>query len=246
MNNVDFLLPVYIEHPDRLRNLNIILSYLKKIGAQNVFVNEHYRDRPKITTLIDNYISKDITSIGYFNKMECGNKLFDTFSKSKIVCLYDVDVLVTKKDIQQSIKMLESDYDFINPFDGQFYDIPEDIVEQLQFNLEINIDLNKCKLLCPFMHGGCVMFKRDVFINGGKLNPNFKNVGFDDDEINIRFTKLGYNKGRTTSPLLHLTHHRSETSYNYNKFNDNNSAEAVKLEKMTKQEILEYISRGYK
>lgn len=241
LNNVDFILPVYIEHPDRLRNLIIILKYLKEIGANNVYVNEHYRDKPKVETLTTNYINKDITNDKFFNKMKCGNELFDIFSNNKVVCLYDVDVLATKKDITEATNHLINGYDFAYPFNGYFYDIPIDIVDKLQQDLNTHIDINRCTLFARESHGGCVMFTRDAFIEGGKLNPTFKNVGFDDDEINVRFLKLGYKKIRTASPLVHLTHYRGETSYNYNKFTEHNGQECHKITQMSVTDLKQYI-----
>lgn len=241
LDNIDFIIPVYIEHPDRLRNLNIVLRYLNAIGANNVFVNEYYRNEPKVTFLTTNYLNKDITSEEYFNKMQCGNDIFHSFSRNKIVCLYDVDVLIPKKDLKEStIKLLEN-YDFAYPYNGLFYDIPASKVEELQTNLQAEISVLQCTLLNPQSVGGCVMFNRDVFIKGGKLNPNFKNVGYDDDEINARYLNLGYFKFRTSSPLLHLKHYRGSTSYDNNKYTNYNAAEFFKIKNMTAQEITNYI-----
>lgn len=241
LSNVDFILPVYIEHPDRIRNINIILAYLQAIGATNVYVNEYYRNDPKITNLTSNYISKNITDNKFFNKMACGNELFDKFSTNKVVCLYDVDVLPTKADLIKATEKLLDGYDFAYPFNGYFYDIPIDIVNKLQNDLTTNIDINKCVLFATQSHGGCVLFRREVFIEGGKLNPNFKNVGFDDDEINVRYLKLGYKKIRTSSPLVHLTHYRGETSYNHNEFNNHNGQECGNITHMSVENLKQYI-----
>ena len=241
LDNVDFILPVYIDHVDRLRNLQITLKYLKAVGATNVYVNEHYRDEPKAKNIISNYISKDITKDEFFNKMVCGNEAFNKFSKNKVVCLYDVDVLVPKKDLVDCTNKLLGEYDFGYPFNGYFYDIPIDLVNSLKDDLSTSVDISRCTLFARESHGGCVMFARNIFIEGGKLNPTFKNVGFDDDEINVRYLRLGYKKYRTTSPILHLTHFRGETSYNYSKFTEFNGQECRKITTMSVEDLKKYI-----
>jgi hypothetical protein len=245
INDIDFLLPVYIDHPDRARNLSIVLKYLDKLGANNVFVNEHYKNRPKVAHLTRNYIQKDISEDSFYNKMQCGNELFRAFSTKPYSALYDIDVLVPKRDLCQSLKMFEEGCDFIYPYNGYFYDIPLFKVKELEQDLTTQIDIQQCTLFCKTSHGGCVLFKREVFIEGGMLNPNFKNVGFDDDEINCRFSKLEYKKGRTAAPLLHMTHFRGETTYNHNKFNNHNGNEVGKIDKMTKSQLQDYIKNGY-
>lgn len=245
INNIDILIPVYIDHPDRLRNLNITLKYLNQIGINNIYINEHYKKEPKVLNITSNYINKDITTDTFYNKMECGNELFKTFSTNPYIALYDIDVLVPKKDLNQTIKLFESGYDFVYPYNGWFYDLPLETVQELERDLTANIDISKCTLFCKTSHGGCVIFKREIFIEGGMLNPNFKNVGFDDDEINCRFTKLGYKKGRTSSPLLHMTHYRGETTYNYNKYNNHNGNEVGKIDRMSVQELKQYIKNSY-
>jgi hypothetical protein len=245
ITNIDILMPVYIDHPDRLRNLQIAVNYLTKLGISNIYVNEHYKNAPKALDVVPNYINKDITADTFYNKMECGNELFRKFSKNPYIALYDIDVLIPKKDLKQTLELFEAGYDFVYPYNGWFYDIPLTKVQQLQNDLTSLIDINECTLFCKTSHGGCVIFKREVFVEGGMLNPNFKNVGFDDDEINVRFMKLGYKKGRTSSPLLHMTHHRGETTYNHNPYNNHNGNEVGKIDRMSMEQLKQYIKNNY-
>lgn len=241
-NDIDFLIPVYIEHEDRIRNLKILTKYLKALGCTNIFVNEYYRDAPRVQNIVSGYISKDITTYDFYNKMVCGNELYDEYSYSNVVCLCDSDALISKKDfIDCYKKLIYSDFDFAYPYNGKFYDIPKDIVEKLDADFSTPINVDDCKFFAPASHGGCVMFKKEVFKQGGKLNPNFKNVGYDDDEINIRYLKLGYKKYRSNSPLMHMTHFRGNTSYNFSKYVDHNARECGKVNSMSVEELQAYI-----
>lgn len=243
INDIDFLIPVYIDHPDRLRNLNIAINYLNNIGAKNIFVNEHYKETRKAELPNISYISKDITNDPFYNKMVCGNEIFTTFSKNKVVCLYDIDVLLPKKFLLECADNLLNGYDFGYPFNGYFYDIPEHKVKELQRDLNTPILTSECKLFARESHGGCVMFTRECFIEGGKLNPLFKNVGFDDDEINVRFLRLGYKKYRTSNPLLHMTHYRGDTTYNYSKFVEYNGEICRRITNMPIEELKQLVKQ---
>lgn len=246
LNETDFLIPVFIDHDDRKRNLSIVLSYLKKIQAQNVYVREYYKNESKIKDLEEQYpqysFSFKENNELYFNKMLCINEIFKSFSKGKVVSFYDVDVIFTKKDIIEATNLiLNKTYDVVYPYNGYFYDVPADVVTKMTTDLNTPIDLNACKLFNKASHGGGAFFDRNVFYEGGMCNPNFKNVGYDDDEIRWRFFKLGYKIGRTPGVLLHLNHYRGNTSFNYNDFTTNNVNEVEKVSKMSLKDLKKYI-----
>jgi len=246
LNETDFIIPVFIDHADRLRNLKIMLSYLKRIGATNVYVREYFDNDKKTEQLRklfpEYHFSNKEKNIPFFNKMACVNEVFKMFSKSKVVSFYDVDVLFSKKDlIEASNLILEGQADVVYPYNGYFYDVPVDVVKLLELNLNTPIDLLKCKLFNTGSHGGGALFDRKVFEDGGMCNPNFKNVGYDDDEIKVRFEKLNYRITRTKGVLLHLNHFRGATSFNHNDYTANNVNEVKKVTDMTKEQLKEYI-----
>jgi len=246
LNETDFIIPAFMDHEDRKRNLSIVLAYLKKIGAKNVYVREYYKEQSKIKDLTDSYpefhFSFKENNELYFNKMLCINEIFLQFSKSKVVSFYDVDVLFSKKDlVEASNLILNKTYDVVYPYNGYFYDIPAKTVNQLVTDFNTPINLSECTLFNKGSHGGGALFNREVFYEGGMCNPNFKNVGYDDDEIKWRFSKLGYKIGRTSGVLLHLNHFRGNTSFNYNDFTTNNVNEVEKVSKMPPEELRQYI-----
>lgn len=218
--NIDILMPLYVEHEDRLTNINHVLSILKSYGLTSIYVREYYKDTPKFNGDCCNYTSVKLDDDN-FNKMKCINEMLDLCS-NPYISIYDVDVIIFKKDLLQSIEMLESGYDVVYPYDGKFLSIPKALISD--FIKTRKIDFDKLELANPNSWGGCVIYKRDSFIEGGKCNPNFKNVGFDDNELSVRFSRLGYNVGRTQNPLLHLEHHRSETSVEHSAYISHNMA----------------------
>jgi hypothetical protein len=242
MKNIDFLIPISIDHSDRLRNYDIVISYLKKIGAKNIYVYETYKDYPKLKDRYDNinYFNKEQDTDSY-DRMKYFNFLVKQ-CKSPIIALYDIDVIIPKDDIIKAVDLLiNNTVDVVYPYNGEFYDVPIETVIKLQQNLNTPIDLSKCILFNKNSFGGVVMFRRSVFIEGGMGNELFKNEGYADDEIIYRFRTLGYIIYRTKSPLLHLTHFRGSTSFNYNPYTSNNQKIVQETVSKNKEQLEQYI-----
>jgi len=244
LDNLDFMIAAQIEHPDRLRNTEICLNYLKAIGINNVYIHEYYTDEPKLKqlSLKFNYKFSFIkNTYDNFPKMIALNKIFKE-TTNKYVMIYDVDVLIKKTSLEQAVDQLDQEADVVYPYSGPFYDIPKETVEQLYNNLNTEINIDECKLFNINSVGGCVAFTREAFESGGGCNTNFKNVGYDDTEMHMRYAKLQYNIKRTAGVLLHMNHHRGDTSFNHNTFDEHNKAEYVKIARMSTQDLLSYIN----
>lgn len=216
--NIDILIPLYVDHEDRISNLERVITILKSYGIDSIYVREYYKTNSKYSGDGCNYSSVCLQDDN-FNKMKCVNEMVDICS-NPFLAVYDVDVVVFKRDLLDAIQMLETNYNVIYPYNGQFLNIPKPLIDSFMSERTVNPD--KCELCNPNSYGGCVIYKREAFIEGGKCNPNFKNVGFDDNELFIRFQKLGYKIGRTTNPILHLDHHRSETSVEHSVYLQHN------------------------
>lgn len=236
INDIDILIPLYIDHLDRIDNYNNIIKILKKYDIKNIFVQEHYLDNPKANSLFLDYVNYSHKKIqtDFFNKMECVNDIVK-MSHNKYVAVYDVDVVVVKKDLEESISKFNEGYDFVYPYNGTFLDVHKNDIKNFLENGEI--DINRCNVLHRNSCGGCVIFKREVFINGGMCNPNFKNVGYDDDELKGRFLKLNYKMARTSNPIFHLNHERTHTSYGISQYEMHNKKEFDRIMNMTNSEL---------
>jgi hypothetical protein len=44
VSDISVIIPLYVDHEDRLTNLNILKSYLKDAGIRDIIINEHFRD----------------------------------------------------------------------------------------------------------------------------------------------------------------------------------------------------------
>ena len=239
MIKLDILIPVFIDNDDRLVNLYNTVNLLKKYDFIKIYIGEYYIDNPRVQ-INDGNVKVVTTTINsdFFNKMSCVNELFD-ISTSQYVAVYDADVLIFKKSLINALNMLDNGYDLVYPYNGYFYNLPKPITHKL-LNTE-NFCLSECILWNKNSYGGCVIFNRNVFLSGGKCNPNFKNVGYDDNEIFERFSKLGYVIGRTDYPILHMEHDRSHTAFGSNKYELHNATECSRIFKMNKQQLIEEI-----
>jgi len=240
---MDFLIPVKIDHPDRLRNLDIVIKYLNKCGYNNIYLAEHdsapsLKDR---YPTIKEYMFIDKQEDKTFNKMKAFNDLF-YLSKSKAIALYDVDAIISKKDLNLAEKLInDNEADVVYPYNGKFYDLPKNRVEEMFEDRLTKVDLSECTLFNSNSRGGVVVFDRQVFKDGGMANENFINVGYDDNEIAERFTILGYRVQLTSGVLIHLNHYRGDTSFNYNKHLKHNERLFLETSSCTKQQLLDKI-----
>jgi hypothetical protein len=91
--------------------------------------------------------------------------------------------------------------------------------------------------------GWAQFFKKQVYIDGGMENENFKAYAPEDKERFYRFKTLGYNVGRINDYVYHLEHARGENSWFSNPHMEDNQHEWSKLCSMNKQQLLEYYSQ---
>jgi len=242
MNKIDILIPVFIDHDDRIKNCDIVINYLSTFDFINIYIHETYKDTRKLENRYNNikYFS-ETTNLDYYNKMYAFNFL-SRKSNEEIIGLYDVDVLVLSSNFKIILNVFKDKVcDVLYPYDGNFYNVPKEIVEKLKINSKTEVDLNKCTLFNSNSRGGAVFFNKNVYFEGGLSNEYFKNVGYDDDEIFNRFKILDYKVARTKTPLLHLDHFRGKTSYNFNNYTENNQKVLNETSKRNKEQLKEYI-----
>lgn len=220
LTDIAFLIPLYVEHEDRLSNLKYSLATLYGQGFTNIFIKEYYVDHPKFEDIgvPVKYFSEELRDDN-FNKMKCVNELSE-LTDSDYISIYDVDVIIPKSQMMEAFELFENGADVVYPYDGLFLSVPTRHLQSFRETKTINFE--DCEMANPNSYGGCVIYRRDIFEEGGRCNPNFKNVGFDDNELFVRFQRLGYNIKRTSGPLLHMEHYRSETSVEHSVFLNHN------------------------
>ena len=254
LSNVTFLIPIRIDQSERFRNLLILLRYLKKCLKTNILIGE------SDTKPYSNGAIKDL-SVGYancsyhffqdkdphLNRMKLINKLV-SISTTPIIVIQDTDVLLYPIQYQEAVeKILDGCYDLVYPYDGNFYNIPSNLIQH-DMCVE-NIDPKSCLNMRQEGNsiGGILFWNRQKFIECGGCNEKMVSWGFDDNEIYDRALKLGVAIDRCKRGLFHLSHKPSLNSLNgSHKYYKSNEQEWIKVKGMPVEELKSYVKTwGY-
>jgi predicted glycosyltransferase involved in capsule biosynthesis len=94
--------------------------------------------------------------------------------------------------------------------------------------------------------GWIQFFNRQVYLEGGMENENFRGSSPEDKERFFRFTTLGYNVVRFDRFIYHLEHSRGRnswpTSYTGNPYMQDNIALWESIQQMDKEQLRHYYS----
>ena len=231
--DLDIIISLKVDSDDRINNLDIVMNYLQNNLRCNIIISEQ-DTFPKLKDRYDcDYVFTEVDE--FFNRQR-GLNIGVTKSNAKVIAHYDADIIINIKQLLKSYQLINSDnYDMIYPYDGRFLDVPKEYHDMID-KLEL-IPTDKCNLFNSNSVGGVVFFNRQVFLNGGGANENFKGLGYEDNEIFERFTKLGYNYARVEGLLYHLNHIRTDTAYDNNPYVNQNAEEYNRIASMNKQQL---------
>ena len=248
MNNISFLIALQIDSTDRLSNLDISVDSLLYHFPECDIVIAELDGTSKIKNRYPKCNHIFIETTEFFNKQKAYN-IAASNSKHQIIALYDADVILDPQAIKRAIELISNKRaDIVWPYDGKFFDVPKKFHKEIKETKSLSsIKIEECILFSSVSVGGVVFFDKNVFWEGGGGNEKFKGAGWEDNEIYVRYTALGYKRIRLDIPMFHLNHERKETSYNYNPYNKHNEAEFVRIDRMNKEQLLaEIITWKYK
>jgi hypothetical protein len=245
--DVTFNIPVKIDQPNRGRNLNIILNYIKRYMKTTIIICE-MDEEPKAKQYIDvdcKYIFMK-TKSQYIHRTMMLNYMAN-ISTTPIIVNYDVDVLFPPESYLNATEIIRrNESKMVFPFDGTFWNIPNIMIERIKDTLDvmfINTDL--CQNLATNFKsvGGAIFWDKKTFIDFGMENENFVSWGHEDQERAIRAKILEVPIARVENPLYHLCHQPSLNSSNSGHvFFKQNENEFNKVKNMSKDDLLNYIS----
>jgi predicted glycosyltransferase involved in capsule biosynthesis len=243
-NKLTFLIAAKVDHEDRIRNIRTTLSYLRHHFDADIIISEQdttskLHDMCKAFHCRHIYIETD----EFFNRQR-GVNLAAKEATTPVIAHYDADILLRPAQIKTATEAIVSGAaQMVYPFDGNFYDVPEKFFNVINETKKLtNVNLDECQLFNSHSVGGVVMFDREHYWKCGGANEHFKSVGYEDNEINTRFKKLGTKIMRTPWPIWHLTHFRGNTSYDHNPHVNFNRDYCLKIEAMSEEELREHIN----
>ena len=259
LSQATFIIPIRIESSDRLRNVITITAFLvenfntniiiKEVDSKSVFQEEAM---PILEEIVEGDIWKNFNFIfersdaPLFHRQRVLNEMIME-ADTDIVVNYDCDVILPKesyKTAHDSIR--DGKFDIVYPYGQGMYQKQVLATDEVVSNFLDKTDyshLDSVSKTHTSDFGWAQFFKRQVYIDGGMENENFRAYAPEDKERFYRFKTLGYNIGRINNYVYHLEHARGENSWFSNPHMQSNMSEWEKIEKMNKESLLEYYSQ---
>ena len=256
LKDATFIIPIRIESTDRLRNVITTTAFLlenfdtniiiKEVDSESVFKNQAM---PILDDILDfevdiNHIFEK-SDLPLFHRQKLLNEMIME-AKTEIVVNYDCDVLLPLDSYHEAYQLiLHHTHDVIYPYGEGMYQKQVCATDEIvsQFLQTGNYDyLEKHSKTHTSDFGWVQFFDRQVYIDGGMENENFKAYSPEDKERFYRFTTLGYNVGRVNDYVYHLEHSRGENSWFNNPHMNSNIEEWEKIQMMDRDKLIQYYS----
>ena len=256
LKEATFIIPIRIESSDRLRNVITTTAYLlenfdtniiiKEVDSESIFENEALpilKDILDVNVNVNHIFEKSDEPL--FHRQKVLNEMIIE-ADTEIVINYDCDVLLPLDSYDEAYQsILHHTHDVIYPYGQGMYQYQVRATDEIVSHFLQTGDfdhLEKHSNLHTSDFGWVQFFNRQVYIDGGMENENFKAYAPEDKERFYRFTTLGYNIGRINNYVYHLEHSRGENSWFNNPYMNLNMEEWDKIQSMKKNELIEYYS----
>lgn len=220
-NNLTFIIPCKLDSIIRCENVLSVMNFLSKIcnniiiyeiGKYNNHILEQIIQRKKCIkyTFITDY-DPIFHRTRYLNMMSSN-------VRTQYIAVWDADVLVSYKQIRESMTALMSrKADISFPYDGTFFDVDENIRAQYIGHGDLFYLKRMSKMMETlygenFVGGGFIINK-DKYFRAGKENEKFYGWGPEDMERVIRWKNCKYTIHRSKGPMFHLYHPRDNNGY---------------------------------
>jgi len=257
LKEATFIIPIRIESTDRLRNVITTTAFLlenfdtniliKEVDSESIFIRDVVpvlKDFFDVDTHILHVFEKSDEPL--FHRQKVLNEMIMK-AKTEIVVNYDCDVLLPLDSYHEAYQsILHHTHDVIYPYGQGMYQRQVNATDEIVSHFLQTGDfdyLEKHSKHSTSDFGWVQFFNRQVYIDGGMENENFKAYAPEDKERFYRFTMLEYNVGRINDVVYHLEHSRGENSWFNNPHMQSNMDEWEKIQTMNKKQLKEYYSK---
>ena len=254
LTDVTFLTLIRLDSIDRLENILLITEFINKYFKTNILLLEVNAYNNKILSrLLPKNVKIDFIR-NYdpiFHRTHYLNKIVEK-TDTAVISLWDSDVLVDKMQIECSVDLIRKNTaDIVLPYNGKFLDTSKMVRELYMETRDIDVlkqNENKMRpLYLPDPVGGALFANKKVYVESGMENEHLYGWGNHDGERINRWEILNYRVKRVEGPLYHLSHTRSINSrYHSNKQGETKRAELERLALMSKNEMVEEISKWHR
>jgi len=251
-----YIIPIRIDHIDRLKNSRVTLRFLKECTNSHVVIIENGRTShhkewldvldPTRTTYIFQE-SKD----PIFHRTKILNQAL-ALVQTPCTVIYDTDVLVPLPNLLQAENMIcDNRADFIHPFTPfdtkhVVWYVPQAVRDSEKVDFHNLPALNQD---CQNHHAGVGFI---VFVNTQKYkrvggeNEHFVSWGPEDSERLYRIQTMGWKYHAIPGDVYHLEHYRDINGGNSNPFMAQNDYLLAYLKKQTSQSLMSLYSHDPK
>ncbi len=241
LKDVTFTIPVKYDHEDRKKNVDLMVCILQSSFDTNVIMMEQGGDKFEY---MGKWLKYCVSDAKVFHRTKMLNDMA-SMSGTPYIVNYDCDITIPPMQMLQAVEELRSGTDMVYPYDGRFARMPRaQWFAQVERLLDIGIagkTMFKGREHGHNSVGGCVLFKKQSFIDGGMENENMISFGPEDCERHDRFKKLGFTVKYVPGSLFHMDHFIGPDSGARNPYFKANHEEIERIREMDAAQLREYI-----
>ena len=245
LSDVTFTIPIKYDHADRKANLDLCIKYLQHHFDTNISLGE-MDDRAYF-----NYHHKTV-EYRFFKKKQLFERTWILNELAKeaqtpIVANWDADVFMDPDQVLEAVSRIrKGEADGCYPYDGRFFHASRERYYDL-LDKELSTEIFRNQPFSKHDHtvtsyGGCVIWNKQKFIEGGMENEHMVDYGPEDYERYHRFKKLGFNLSRVSGPLFHIDHEISRNGSQGHARYQSNHFDYERLMKLSKSDLKKEVS----
>ncbi len=234
--------PVFIDSFDRMENVLSITPYQLQYGGFDRVIVVEFGPQPKLMNLLDPEIDYVYVRGTQWNKSRVVNTALH-WVNTEFCAVLDSDVVCPPQQVRGCLELLRTQSaSFMCPYDIFHFCARKPGLEIIRNGQELDCHDYANKYSERRYTSGCVggmMIFRTAFVKYMRgFSELFYGWGHEDSEFAFRANKMG-DFMRINGPLIHFNHERTKTSSIGESF-DANRSEMVRVQAMSKQEILDY------
>jgi hypothetical protein len=242
LTDVTFTIPVFYDHPDRRKNLDLSVCMLQHYFDTNIIVNEN---KTTLMAHMAQYTDYFYTDHPVFHRTKMLNEMAKR-AKTKYIFNWDADIIIAPMQILKAVELLRSGVDMVYPYDGTFARVNRiPYFKQIEKSMDVGtikgIKFKGMEDPAVQSVGGAVGWNLKSYFEAGGENERFISFGAEDSERFERAKKLGYSVERVKGALYHLDHWVGVNSSTRNPYFMQNRVEYERVKSMSKKELKEYI-----
>lgn len=246
-SELTIVIPLRIDCPERKENLDTVLYSLLELTNSSIIILEADTEQKYFLSESNERIKyifmKDNNVI--FHRTRYINILLK-MAQTNIIGIWDTDVILDAKQIQQAASAVKKGTTLCYPYDGHFLFLDKEQSDNIREDILSCLN-NKDKIKAPSMGrpsaGGAFIVNKECYLKAGGENENFYGWGPEDAERYKRMEILEEPIRRIEGALFHLHHPRGiNSTFGSDDRDKQNVRELIKICSMTKNNLLNYIN----